>query len=142
MQNHAPTPGEAFTWSIPLLSPSFPACASTLGRGSTTSNHLHVKEEDGEVVVAKRMIVKGRVQGVSYRAFARKHAKMLGLCGWARNLASGSVEIHAEGDEGAVSQYIERLRKGPPLARVDEVSIDDGSNERLSAFEILTDGDD
>lgn len=94
------------------------------------------------MAIAKRMIVKGRVQRVSYRAFAQRHAKILGLCGWARNLTSGYVEIHAEGEEGAVMQYIERLREGPLLARVDEVSIDDGPHERASAFEILTDGDD
>ncbi len=49
-------------------------------------------------VESLRFIVRGRVQGVGYRYFARKSAESLGLTGFARNLADGSVEVVAEGE--------------------------------------------
>ena len=53
------------------------------------------------MVRAKHFLVRGRVQGVGYRYFAREAAEELGIKGYARNLHSGDVEVHAEADEGA-----------------------------------------
>lgn len=66
-------------------------------------------------------LVSGLVQGVGYRAFVLEQARELGLTGWTRNLPSGKVEVLAQGGEDALEEFVERLRKGPPWARVDAV---------------------
>lgn len=64
----------------------------------------------------------GRVQGVGYRAFAADEAVRMLVTGSARNLDDGAtVEVIAEGDESTLRTFIERLREGPALARVDGV---------------------
>lgn len=71
-----------------------------------------------EQVVA---IVRGRVQGVFFRASAQREAARLGLVGWVRNLADGSVEILAEGERAPLERLIAWAQQGPEDARVDEV---------------------
>ena len=66
-------------------------------------------------------LARGRVQGVGYRAFCAYEGTRLGVTGYARNLPDGRVEVRAEGDESTLRQFIERLRAGPPLGRVDDV---------------------
>jgi len=69
-----------------------------------------------------RTVVNGRVQGVWFRDFARRHAEELGLTGYARNLPGGQrVEIVAEGDRKDLAALADYLRVGPPAARVDSV---------------------
>lgn len=88
----------------------------------------------------KRLHIKiyGRVQGVFFRHTARLHAEKLGLTGWARNEADGSVTIAAEGKEEALNEFLEWCRQGPPLARVDRVDIAwYGSTDEFKRFEIL-----
>ena len=68
-----------------------------------------------------RFCVRGRVQGVAFRAHARHEAQRLGLVGHARNLDDGSVEVHAFGDADALDAFAAWLAHGPALARVDEV---------------------
>ena len=77
------------------------------------------------------MIIQGIVQGVFFRANAKKAAEMLGLKGYARNMADGSVEIVAEGPEQKIKELIEFCKKGPRAARVDKVDvhIEEASNE-------------
>jgi acylphosphatase len=60
----------------------------------------------------------GRVQGVGYRAMVISEARRLGLAGWVRNRADGSVEILAEGQESKLTLLLAALRQGPPFARV------------------------
>jgi acylphosphatase len=72
-----------------------------------------------------RTIVRGRVQGVGYRAFVLREARRLGLAGYARNLPDGSVEVVAGGDALQLDVLAERLRAGPPLARVDGIERSD-----------------
>ncbi len=67
------------------------------------------------------MVVKGRVQGVYFRASAQREARRLGVCGWVRNRADGSLEIVAEGEEAAVRDLHGWAQKGPSAARVDKV---------------------
>lgn len=67
-------------------------------------------------------IVRGKVQGVWFRASTRDEAARLGLDGHARNLADGSVEVLAIGDAAAIDALAQWLHVGPPLARVDAVS--------------------
>jgi acylphosphatase len=70
----------------------------------------------------KRFLVAGRVQGVGYRNFARHYARKMGLTGYAANLADGRVEVEADGPEPSLLQLEVMLRRGPPLARVTEIT--------------------
>jgi acylphosphatase len=84
-----------------------------------------------EAVRAVRLRVSGRVQGVGYRAWAVREAARLGLRGWVRNRADGSVEALVIGDAEAVAAMIEACWQGPRAAAVAgvavEVAEDDGS---------------
>ncbi|MFP3938859.1 MAG: acylphosphatase [Thermoanaerobaculia bacterium] len=63
--------------------------------------------------------LKGRVQGVGFRAFIRREAERLGLAGWARNAPDGTVEVEAAGSPDELAAFEDRLRQGPPAARVE-----------------------
>ena len=68
--------------------------------------------------------LRGRVQGVWFRAATREEALRLGLTGWVRNLPDGRVEFIAEGDEAALDELITWCRSGgPPMGRVDDLQI-------------------
>ena len=69
-----------------------------------------------------RLEVIGDVQGVGFRWFARENARRLGLAGWVRNRADGSVEIAVEGEDGRIEQFIAHVERGPAGARVDRVA--------------------
>jgi acylphosphatase len=75
--------------------------------------------------------VRGRVQGVYYRASTQEVAVRLGLCGWVRNCDDGSVELVAEGPLERLEQLLEWCRRGPPAARVDacESNVSSASGE-------------
>jgi acylphosphatase len=75
------------------------------------------------LVKRAHIIVTGRVQGVSFRAYAQLTARALGLTGWVRNMPSGQVEIVAEGTEDRLEQLIAWARTGPSLARVDDLRV-------------------
>jgi acylphosphatase len=81
-----------------------------------------------------RLEIRGRVQGVGYRAAMAAEARRLGLSGWVRNRRDGSVEATVAGDHGAVQQLLHWARRGPPAARVDEVARFEASG-RFDAFE-------
>lgn len=85
---------------------------------------------------AKNVRITGLVQGVFFRAWAQGHARELGISGWIRNCPDGSVEAHLNGDENAVSRMIERLRRGPSNARVDDLTIEDAAPENTGRFEV------
>ncbi|HET9354951.1 MAG TPA: acylphosphatase [Sphingomicrobium sp.] len=72
-------------------------------------------------MIARRVRITGHVQGVFFRAWTREQADRLGVTGWVRNCADGSVEAHVEGGETAVEQMIALLRVGPPAALVEGV---------------------
>ena len=73
--------------------------------------------------IGRHIRVIGRVQGVFFRAWTQQQANELGVTGWVRNAADGSVEAHLAGEESAVDQLIERLHAGPPSAVVDCVKV-------------------
>jgi acylphosphatase len=75
--------------------------------------------------VRRRLRVRGRVQGVFFRASTRHRARELGVVGWVRNREDGSVELEAEGTPAAVSALIEWAHRGPPGARVDRVQVEE-----------------
>jgi acylphosphatase len=70
---------------------------------------------------ARRFVVRGRVQGVGFRWFVEREAHMLGIAGWVRNNADGSVEVLAIGTHDQLLGLRSRLRQGPRAARVDDV---------------------
>jgi acylphosphatase len=85
-----------------------------------------------------RLRIRGYVQGVFYRASARRRARDLGLTGYAENLDDGSVEIVAEGDEHGVEQLIAWCRIGPPGARVADVEVTRGpATGEFTGFDVL-----
>lgn len=69
------------------------------------------------------LVIRGRVQGVWYRASCRDEAERLGLAGWARNRPDGSVEAAGEGPREALEEWIAWCRRGPPSARVTGVEV-------------------
>jgi acylphosphatase len=74
-----------------------------------------------------RFWVSGRVQGVGFRWFVRREAEELGLTGRVRNLADGRVEVAVSGPPEALSAFRERLRTGPPGARVSRIEEEEMS---------------
>lgn len=68
-----------------------------------------------------RARVRGRVQGVAYRASTRAQAQRLGVAGWVRNRADGSVEARVQGDEAALEQLLAWCGRGPRGCQVDAV---------------------
>jgi len=71
--------------------------------------------------LAVRLVIKGSVQGVGYRWWARGEAKRLGLDGWVRNRHDGAVELVAAGPKAAVEEMVEACWSGPPSAAVHVV---------------------
>jgi acylphosphatase len=87
-------------------------------------------------MIARRVRVTGRVQGVFFRAWTRDEARGLAVNGWVRNCADGSVEAHVEGDEAQVQALIERLNQGPPHARVDRIDVTEAPLDHQASFEV------
>jgi acylphosphatase len=84
--------------------------------------------------VRARIRVRGRVQGVWFRATAEREAARLGVTGFARNERDGSVLVEAEGDAAAVDAMIAWCRIGPPRAEVTGVSVEAIAAQGSSQF--------
>jgi acylphosphatase len=85
--------------------------------------------------IVRRLIVKGRVQGVGFRYALADEARALGLHGWVRNRQDGDVEAMVAGSAQNVDAIIAWARKGPPAAKVSAVSIEPAEGE-FAEFEI------
>ena len=77
--------------------------------------------------VIRHIVVRGRVQGVGYRAFVEREALSLGLEGWVRNCRDGTVEALFTGEAEIIEAMIAFCRRGPYAARVDQIDQRDGS---------------
>jgi acylphosphatase len=86
--------------------------------------------------IARHISVTGRVQGVFFRGWMQEQANELAVTGWVRNCPDGRVDAHIEGEDAAVRQLIERIRKGPPAARVEDVHLWDVETFDFDDFEI------
>ncbi len=75
--------------------------------------------------IAKKFLIKGRVQGVGFRYFADQCATELGIYGYVKNLWDGSVEVYAIGDAAAMEELQRRLAEGPRSARVTSLDAAD-----------------
>ncbi|QPJ64898.1 MAG: acylphosphatase [Candidatus Nitrohelix vancouverensis] len=87
-------------------------------------------------MTAVHLVIRGRVQGVSYRASAEGKANELGLKGWVRNQSDGSVELFAEGERSALDALIRWCQQGPPAANVADLSANWTEPQGLTDFKI------
>lgn len=78
------------------------------------------------------LVITGKVQGVFFRAEAKKHADKLGLGGFIRNDNDGTVHVEVEGEDSLVDEFIAWCHEGPPLAKVERIKINRES--RLKSF--------
>jgi acylphosphatase len=86
-------------------------------------------------MIARFVVVRGRVQGVGYRDAAVQAAFTIGVKGWVRNRRDGTVEAFVQGEPPAVDRFVAWCRKGPPLARVSDVATNEVEmDETLNDF--------
>ena len=86
-------------------------------------------------MIARRLRITGRVQGVWYRGWTVRTARSLALTGWVRNRSDGSVEALAVGETGAVQRFVAACHQGSPAAEVARVEVKEAEVETLSGFE-------
>ncbi|MCU0230897.1 MAG: acylphosphatase [Acidobacteria bacterium] len=86
---------------------------------------------------ARRFTIRGTVQGVGYRSFAKTCADALGVSGWVCNQSDGTVAVHAEGTEDQLAELAFDLSRGPRFARVRAVEPAEAASEATSGFAIL-----
>lgn len=72
---------------------------------------------------AAEILVEGQVQGVGYRYFVQRRASRLNLTGYVMNLSDGRVRVRVEGTPESIEELARELEKGPPLARVEKISL-------------------
>jgi len=87
-------------------------------------------------IVSRHYLLEGRVQGVGVRYFVYRVAREAGVSGWVRNLFDGRVEVRAEGDSGAMSDFARKLEIGPPLSSVRRIKVDEADPEGFDTFRI------
>ncbi len=85
----------------------------------------------------KHLLIKGKVQGVYYRASAREKAEEMGLTGWVKNKESGEVEAVVSGTESQVANFISWCWQGPPRANVSGVEVTDREEEVFEDFKVI-----
>jgi acylphosphatase len=89
------------------------------------SSRFHGRRRSRKEILQLRTVqlrITGRVQGVGFREALREEAARLGLTGWVRNRADGSVEALAQGSQEALAALLAWAHRGPPAARVERVS--------------------
>ena len=87
--------------------------------------------------LARRFLVRGRVQGVGFRWFVEREAFLLQIAGWVRNNPDGTVEVLAQGTREQLAGLHSRLREGPRAARIDEVEVSEAQAVAgLTSFQI------
>jgi acylphosphatase len=84
------------------------------------------------VTVHRHVVIRGRVQGVGYRAWTEVTALERGLEGWVRNCRDGSVEAVFSGPDGDVVAMIALCRRGPPGARVDAIDQREATPDEIA----------
>lgn len=87
------------------------------------------------MTTARRLIARGRVQGVFYRDWTVETAAALGLAGWVRNLPDGTVKAHVEGPQAAVDRMIAAMHDGPARAAPDTVDAEQTGAQGYERFE-------
>ena len=85
---------------------------------------------------AIKLTITGHVQAVGFRAYVKKQAELLGLAGWVKNCADGSVEVFAQGDEEKLNMLEQECKKGPLAAKIQQVLREEIPRQPLDHFEI------
>ena len=93
--------------------------------------------KDRSSILARRFLVRGRVQGVGFRWFVEREAHILKIAGWVRNNPDSTVEVLAQGTREQLAGLNSRMREGPRAARVDEVEVKEADAiPGLTSFQI------
>jgi acylphosphatase len=87
-------------------------------------------------MIRRRVVARGRVQGVFFRDSVRRQANAAGVCGWAANRADGAVEAVFEGQPEAVERMLEFVRSGPGHADVEDIEVREEEPEGISGFDV------
>jgi len=92
-------------------------------------------------MLAHRLRIHGRVQGVGFRAFVFREARLVEIDGWVRNRRDGTVEALVFGEAAAVDGLLARIEEGPRYGRVVrvDVTVENGEDDRPSGFIIRSD---
>ncbi len=77
--------------------------------------------------IFRRYLVVGRVQGVGFRWYVEREARLIGVGGWVRNCDDGAVEVLASGTNAQLGSLYDKLKEGPRAARIDEVEVEDAA---------------
>jgi acylphosphatase len=85
-------------------------------------------------VTRRRVVARGRVQGVFFRDSTAREARSAGVAGWVRNRSDGAVEAVFEGDEAAVERMVDFVRRGPGHAEVEDLAVHEEQPEGLNGF--------
>jgi acylphosphatase len=88
------------------------------------------------VLVRRRVVVHGRVQGVWFRESARRRAEQLGLAGWVRNRQDGAVEAELEGEAEGVEVLTAWFRHGPPGACIELLEMEELAPAGACEFQV------
>jgi acylphosphatase len=86
---------------------------------------------------AVQLTISGLVQGVGFRAFVERQAERRRLAGWVRNRRDGSVEAVFSGDDVKVAAMLDACRRGPPVAHVESVAVEEYRGPALTRFTVL-----
>ena len=87
-------------------------------------------------MIRRRVVARGRVQGVFLRDATRREARSAGVAGWVTNRSDGAVEAVFEGEDDAVERLVSFVRRGPGRADVEDLEVHDEDAEGLSGFEV------
>jgi acylphosphatase len=83
------------------------------------------------------LVIKGKVQGVFFRASTKDKANELGIKGWVKNMPDGNVEVLAAGNKDQLENFIEWCRRGPKQAIVSDVVVSNAEESFLNEFRII-----
>ncbi len=82
-------------------------------------------------------IVYGKVQGVGFRMYTYRQADRLGVTGWVKNCADGSVEFHCEASDVDISFFIDLVKRGNDFSEVETVDYSEAKVENFTSFEVI-----
>ncbi|MEO5966866.1 MAG: acylphosphatase [Ferruginibacter sp.] len=88
-------------------------------------------------MISKSIVVKGKVQGVFFRASAKRIAENLNIHGWVKNNSAGEVEIMVTGEESNIQEFILWCKKGPDKSDVKDVIVSDSNEIHMNNFIII-----
>ena len=96
-----------------------------------------MQADNSNEIIRVHIWVKGRVQGVGFRAHVEYNALEIGVLGWVRNIGWDTVETAAEGTREQIDQFIEMVKTGPRASRVDEARVEyEPTTGHLSGFSV------